>query len=58
MKKRKYNCPTISICQVEAQSIMALSKMEGSANPEYDVLINQNEFTDIWGNNWQVGLSS
>lgn len=52
MKKKKYNCPRLSVCQVEAQGIIALSKMEGSANPEYDVLINQNEFTDIWGTNW------
>lgn len=52
MKKTKYNRPEMTVCQIGAQSMMALSKMEGAANKEYEVLVNEDSFTDIWGNNW------
>lgn len=50
MKRIQYIRPMVKECHVEAQGMMALSQLEGSANKEYEVLVNEDAFTDIWGN--------
>ena len=51
MKKTQYISPKTTICNIEAQRMMALSQITGgTASDEYEVLINENNFTDIWGN--------
>lgn len=46
MEKSKY----ISICNVETDQMMALSRSESPADEHIDVLTNMDKFTDIWGN--------
>lgn len=51
MKKTQYISPKTEISNIEAQNMLALSKVEGGvANENYEVLINENKFTDIWEN--------
>ena len=51
MKKTQYISPKTEISNIEAQNMLALSKVEGGvANENYEVLINEKSFTDIWGN--------
>lgn len=53
MKRNKYIKPTISICRIETSQMMATSaphRYDDPAKPDLDVLVNENDFTDIWGN--------
>ncbi len=50
MEKSKYIQPEISICNVETDQMMALSRSESPADEHIDVLTNMDKFTDIWGN--------
>ncbi len=50
MKKQVYIQPETNVCKVEATQMMALSKMEGPADPMLEVLENEEKFSDIWGN--------
>lgn len=54
MEKSKYIQPEISICRIETSRMMATSstlhRYDGTAKPDLDVLVNENDFTDIWGN--------
>lgn len=52
MEKSKYIHiqPEISICNVETDQMMALSRSESPADEHIDVLTNMDKFTDIWGN--------
>ena len=50
MEKSKYIQPEISICHVETDQMMALSRSERPADEHIDVLTNMEKFKDIWGN--------
>lgn len=50
MEKSKYIQPEISICHVETDQMMALSRSESPADEHIDVLTNMEMFKDIWGN--------
>ena len=50
MEKSKYIQPEISICNVETDQMMALSRSESPADEHIDVLTNMDKFTAIWGN--------
>lgn len=47
MEKSKYIQPEISICHVETDQMMALSRSENPADEHIDVLTNMDKFTDI-----------
>ncbi len=53
MKKSKYIRPVVDVCNVETSQMMAASKalhrFDAPADMS-DVLVNENDFTDIWGN--------
>ena len=53
MKKSKYIQPMVHICHVETSQMMAsspdLHRFNAPADGS-DVLVNENGFTDIWGN--------
>lgn len=51
MEKNKYVKPTCTVCHVEAQNMMALSKSDKPADGSTP-LVNEDVFTDIWGNEW------
>ena len=53
MKKSKYIQPVVAVCNVETAQMMAtsgLNRFDTPADAGLDVLVNQNDFTDIWGN--------
>ena len=53
MKKKQYVQPEVAVNQLETVQMMAtsgLSRFESPADANLDVLVNQNDFTDIWGN--------
>ena len=53
MKKKQYVQPEVAVNQLETVQMMAtsgLSRFESPADASLDVLVNQNDFTDIWGN--------
>ena len=53
MEKKQYIQPEIIVNQVEITQMMAsspLGRYDASADANLDVLVNQNDFTDIWGN--------
>ncbi len=56
MEKSKYIRPEISICNVETDKMMATSPIgkyeDTPASDEFDILSNENKFTDIWGNEY------
>ena len=53
MKKKQYIRPEVAVNQLETVQMMASSKtlhrFDTSADMS-EVLVNQNDFTDIWGN--------
>ena len=54
MKKSKYIRPVVAVCNVEASQMMAssdriLHRFDTPADMS-EVLVNENDFTDIWGN--------
>ena len=51
MKKKAYICPKTTALTIATQGLMALSKVVGGeASPVEDVLVNDENFQDIWGN--------
>ena len=50
MKKKAYICPKTTALTIATQGLMALSKESGVASPDEDVLVNGENFQDIWGN--------
>ena len=51
MEKTQYISPETMICNIETQNMLALSAIDGGvADENYEVLVNENSFTDIWGN--------
>ena len=51
MKKKAYICPKTTALTIATQGLMALSNVVGGeASPEADVLVNGENFQDIWGN--------
>ena len=50
MEKSKYIQPEISICNVETDQMMALSRSESPADEHIDVLTNMDKFVSrFWG---------
>ncbi len=52
MKKKQYIQPEVAVSLLETSQMMAssLGRFEDSADARLDVLVNENSFTDIWGN--------
>lgn len=55
MKKKKYICPEVSVYALETQgSMLSLSLSDEGASSRYGVDVNErdDEFSDIWGNDY------
>ena len=50
MKKKAYICPKTTALTIATQGLMALSNLGGEASPKAEVLVNGENFQDIWGN--------
>ena len=49
MKKRIYKTPETLVCLLDAQSnIMLMSTSDTPAGKDVEVLINEDDFSDIW----------
>lgn len=56
MRKKQYIRPEMEVNQVESTQMIAVSgnlgRYEAPASPDLDALVNENNFTDIWGNKY------
>lgn len=54
MEKKQYIQPEMTVSQLETTQQMMVNSLPGrydaSADAKIDVLVNPNDFTDIWGN--------
>ena len=47
--KKTYIVPALQACEAEVQNIMAVSLMDGNADPNAEVLTKEDNDWDIWG---------
>lgn len=47
--KKIYTVPAVLVSEADVQSMMAVSIMDGSANPNGEVLTKENSDWNVWG---------
>lgn len=52
MKKIQYIRPEVRVCELEGQQNVMLTISNNTPANSSDVLVNDNKFTDIWGNEY------